>query len=107
IDPTTLTPTAAVGQVVDLRATDTATEQGRREIVAIGIGSWNVDSSGHDVSFLTQDVSGVDVETMLDAFESELIRATFSTRGEFRPAGAGFQKISIDTAALPTSSTLT
>ncbi|HEY8432945.1 MAG TPA: lamin tail domain-containing protein [Sandaracinaceae bacterium] len=107
IDPATLTPAPEVGQVVDLRATDTATEQGRREIVAIGIGSWNVESSGHDVTFLTQDVSGVDLEAMLDDFESELVTATFSLRGAFRPAGAGFQKISIDTAALPTSSTLT
>lgn len=103
VDPATLTPPAEVGQVVDLRVTDITTEQGRREVVAIGAGSWNVDSSGHDVGFLAQDISSVDIETMLDDYESELITVTFQPRGGYRAAGTGFQKISVDTAALPAS----
>ncbi len=100
VDPSTLTPSPEVGDVVDLHVTDITTLQGRREVVMIASGSWNVDSSGHDVSFLVQEVSSVDLVTMIDDFQMELVTVTFDPRGLFRPAGTGFQKISVDTAAL-------
>jgi len=105
VDPATLTPPPEPGQVVDLRVTDSATEQGRREVVAIA--DWNVDSSDNNVAFLVQNVSAIDVPAMLDELEAELITATFQVRGLFRTGGVGFEKASIDTAGAPDSALMT
>lgn len=99
VDPASLTPPAEAGQVVDFRVTDLTTEQGRREVVSIA--DWNVDSSGHDVGFLVQNVTAIDLPTMIDDFESELVTATFEPFGILRGAGTGFQKISVHTAGAP------
>lgn len=105
VDPATLTPPAEAGQVVDLRVNDVTTEQGRTEVTMIT--DWNVDSSGNDVGFLVQNVTDVDLPPMLDEFESELVTATVAPRGILRPAGTGFQKISVDTAGAPSSALMT
>ena len=105
VDPATLTPPAEAGQVVDLRVTDSTTEQGRREVVSIA--DWSVDSSDNDVAFLVQNVSAIDLPTMLDEYEAELVTATFEVRGLFRDAGAGFERASVDTAGVPDSALMT
>ncbi len=108
VDPATLTPTPTVGQLVDLRATDLsdiATNQGRREILAVA--GWSVRSTGNDVSTLVQDISSVPVTTMIDTYASELITTQFAIRGLYRSAATGFSQISIDTPGVSDSDAIT
>jgi hypothetical protein len=107
VDPASLTPAAAVGQRVSLRATDlsdASVPPRRHEVLAIT--GWTVVSSGNDVSTLVQDVGSVDLVTMLDAYASELIETEFEIRGIYRAAGTGYSLIPIDTPGLSGSDAL-
>ncbi|RZO47880.1 MAG: lamin tail domain-containing protein [Sandaracinaceae bacterium] len=96
-----LTPTPEVGQVVDFRAVSRAEAAGAIEYVDM-IDMWNVDSSGHDVRFLAQDVSSVDLVTDVDDYAYELITLTADVVGDFSFAGSNHSGGELTTAGVPT-----
>jgi len=100
IDPSTLTPSPAVGDKVSMMVDEVATTGNLREIVAVS--SFTRLAQGEDVTGLVQDLtSATDVVAMLDSYESELIRITSATiRAGFSSAGTGFVKVQIDTPGI-------
>lgn len=99
VDPATLTPTPAVGDVVSFQIDAMATVDGHRE--AMTISGLAVASSGHDVSFLAQEVStATDLVSALDSYESELIMLTATAAADFTFAGGGHESAPIDTAGI-------
>lgn len=99
VDPATLTPAPAVGDVVSFDITELTTVGMQRRAVAIA--GFRVSSKDADVAALAQDISNAtDVVSMLDAYDSELVTVTGTLSGAFASAGAGFQSASFDTAGI-------
>jgi hypothetical protein len=101
VDPTSLSPEPAVGDVVDFQVTTKSTS-GSVPFAEV-IDSWNVDSSGADVTFLVQDVTAVDLVTDIGDYTSELVSVTGATiEDAFSFAGSGFGAAEITTTGVPT-----
>ncbi len=102
VDPATLGTSIEVGQVVNLRVTAMATTGMLRYAVAVDMVT--VESSGHSVDFLVQEVSGVDLVTNLDEYAAELITLTADIAGSFTGAGTGFSAAQITSAGVTSAS---
>ena len=99
IDPATLTPVPAVGDVVTFTVTEMGTAGMLRQ--ATMISGWTVLSSGTGVSFLRQDVSAAtDLVTNVTDYESELITLAGTISGDFAGAGSGHVAAQLDTASV-------
>jgi hypothetical protein len=99
VDPVTLNPVPAVGDLVDLTAQAVAISAGRRPVTAVG--GLNVISSGNAIAPLVTDVSAADdLVTALDSYESRVIKVTGQIRDAFFGAGAPQVQAYIITAAL-------
>jgi endonuclease G len=99
VDPATLTPPAAVGDVVDFTITAKATValQPRAQAIA----SYARTARGTNVGALAQDLTVVsDVVTALDHYESELVTVTGGLVQDFTAGGAGFQRSGIVTLGI-------
>ncbi len=105
VDPTTLSPAAEVGQVVSFTVSEVGSVGGLRE--ATMIGDWSVDSSGHDVSFLSQDVgTPADLVSALDTYESEIFSGSFTIAADFAGAGTAHVAAVVETATIMSESNL-
>ncbi|MCC6875732.1 MAG: Ig-like domain-containing protein [Sandaracinaceae bacterium] len=101
IDPATLAPPPAAGDVVSLEATEITNVEGRAHVTAIGGGTFTVGSTGHDVSFLEQDVgAAADLHSNVAAYESELIRISGTIAADFGFSGLDHEAAQIDTAGI-------
>lgn len=103
VDPATLTPAPAVGDVVSFTITTKATVAGQPRATAIT--GFTVASSGADVGALAQDVSAAaDLVSALGTYDSELIDVTGAIAADFTAAGSGFVQAQITTAGIGTAS---
>lgn len=105
IDPASLAPVPAPGNVVDFTATTIATAQGRRELTALS--GWMRTATGRPLGPLTQNVSvAADLVSNLGAYESELVSVSGTLATALAAAGSGFQSTRLDTAAVAGNSAL-
>jgi hypothetical protein len=99
IDPSTLTPSPAVGDDIDLTVTEVATLNGMSR--ATMVSNVVVNSSGNDVTTLTQDVSATaDVVSALGDYDSELITVSGTVTTAFAFGGQGHVSAMIETAGI-------
>lgn len=99
IDPTTTTPTLAVGDVIDFEVTETVTVDDQHRVLTID--NLMRSAEGTDVSGLVQDLSDVaDVVSALDSYESELVSFTGTLTGSSGFAGTGHRSIQLTTAGV-------
>jgi len=99
VDPTTLTPTPAVGDTVSFTIAQMGSFGTLRQATAIA--NWSQDATGFDVSSLIQDVSSAtDLTSNIDGYESELITVTGTVAADFVSAGTGFVQANVDTAGI-------
>jgi len=105
VDPTTLTPAPAVGDVVSFDVDETELAVGQHRTLAIS--NFSVTANGQNVSTLVQDLSAAtDVVSALDAYDNELLSIAGTLTGAYRFAGNGHQRIQLATAGLPTEPNL-
>ncbi|MGN6104698.1 MAG: Ig-like domain-containing protein [Kofleriaceae bacterium] len=98
VDPTTLTPAPAVGDVVSFQITTMGTVAMQRRAQAIT--GYARTSTGANVAALVQNVSAAnDLVTALDNYDSELVTVT-GTLGAFAASGSGFQRSILTTAGV-------
>jgi hypothetical protein len=106
VDPTTLTPPAAVGDRVQLTITSMADAGLARE--ALAITNYTRLSSGNDVTGLIQDVSDAgDLVTNITGYESELTRTSGTLTGGLGASGTGFLSAAFSTNGVPSDVNLT
>jgi endonuclease G len=102
VDPATLTPPAAVGDVVDftITAKSTVALQPRAQAIA----SYTRTASAADVGALTQDLTmTTDVVSALDHYDSEIVTVTGGLVQDFTAGGTGFERSGITTLGIPAS----
>ncbi|HEX7840191.1 MAG TPA: DNA/RNA non-specific endonuclease [Kofleriaceae bacterium] len=99
VDPATLTPAPAIGDVVDFTITAKATVNGEPRAQAIT--GLIRHATGIDIRPLAQDVSAAaDLVSGLDSYDAELITVTGTLTGDFGAAGTGFQRATMDTTGI-------
>ncbi|MDY0003059.1 MAG: Ig-like domain-containing protein [Polyangia bacterium] len=99
VNPTTLTPVPAVGDLVSLTVTETALVNSQPRVLALT--SFARASQGNDITALAQDVtSSSDLVSALDSRASELITATVTITGAFAGAGQGYVAADVTTDAV-------
>jgi len=99
VDPATLTPPAAVGDVVDFTITTKGTVAAQPRAQAIS--SYTRTSTGANVGALTQNITAAsDIVTAVDSYDSELVTVTGTLSQTFAASGAGFQRSTINTTGL-------
>ncbi|HEU4731433.1 MAG TPA: DNA/RNA non-specific endonuclease [Kofleriaceae bacterium] len=100
VDPSTLSPPAAVGDVVDFTITAKATVS--RQPRAQAIAGYTRTATAADAGALAQDITAAsDIVTAIDRYDSELVTATGALVEDFVAAGTGFQRAAITTTGLP------
>jgi DNA/RNA endonuclease G (NUC1) len=100
VDPATLSPAPAVGDVVDFTITDKATVSA--EPRATGVTGYARSATGADVGALVQDLSAAtDVASAIASYDSELVTLTGTLSGGLVAAGTGFVRATLATAGLP------
>ncbi|MBI5495136.1 MAG: hypothetical protein HY904_08905 [Deltaproteobacteria bacterium] len=98
VDPASLTPSPAVGNVVSMTITDMGTTGGQRR--ALAVSGVVVNSTGFNVGSLVQDATAVDLVAQLDAHESELVTVSGSIASAQGTAGTGFRAYQITTTGV-------
>ncbi|HWU87701.1 MAG TPA: Ig-like domain-containing protein, partial [Kofleriaceae bacterium] len=99
VDPATLTPPAAVGDVVSFQINTMGTVALQRRAQAIS--SYTRVSTGAGVAALVQDISAAtDAVTMVDSYDSEIVKVTGTLFENFASSGSGFQRSAINTAGI-------
>lgn len=99
VDPATLTPPAAVGDVVSFQINTMGTVGLQRRAQAIS-GYARVSMSAN-VAALAQDISAAtDIVSMIDNYDSELVAVTGTLFENFVAAGQGFQRAGLNTAGI-------
>jgi hypothetical protein len=99
VDPSTLTPSPAVGDKVSFTVTAVATTAGLREVT--GISGLVVESNGNDIAPLVTEIShATDVITDLASYESRAVKLTGSLASAFVSAGAPQVSAQINTAGI-------
>jgi Bacterial Ig-like domain len=99
VDPNTLTPAPAVGDVVTLTVTSMATTGGLRHANALT--GYVRTATGGSVTSLVQTLSATaDVVSMLGNYESELVTVTGTIAAPFVSSGAMFEQAQITTAGI-------
>jgi len=96
VDPATLTPPAAVGDVVNFTITmkGTVALQPR----ALAITAYTRTATGTDVSALAQDLTAAtNVVSAVDGYDSELVSVTGTLFEVFASSGTGFQRSGLST----------
>jgi hypothetical protein len=100
VDPSTITPTPAVGDTVRLTLTDVEDVTGLRQAVAIL--SYVRVFSGASVGYLLQDLTTHgDLVTSLSSYDSELARLSMTLMAPFSPSGTGYVATPIATTGMP------
>jgi hypothetical protein len=99
VDPATLAPSPAPGDVVSFTVAALATAQGRREVGAIT--GYARGASGVPLAPLAQDLStATDLLADLGGYESELVSVSGTLATAPAAAGTGFQSLRLDTAGI-------
>jgi Big-like domain-containing protein len=99
VDPATLTPPAAVGDVVDFTITTKGTVAAQPRAQAIS--SYTRTSTGANVAALIQNITAAsDIVAAVDSYDSELITVSGTLSQTFAASGAGFQRSAITTTGL-------
>ena len=99
VDPATLTPGPATGDVVDLTITEMSTSAAARWASAIT--GFSRTGQGAAVAALKQDVSATtDLVTSIGNYESEVLAASGTISSIFSAAGTSFVQATIDTAGI-------
>lgn len=99
VDPATLTPAPAVGDVVSFTITTMATTGMQRRATVIS--DYARTATGTDINPLVQDVSAAtDLLTAIDSYDSEVIDVAGSMTGTFGSSGSGFERVQINTAGM-------
>jgi hypothetical protein len=102
VDPTTLDPVPAVGDIVSLEVSGTAVVAGLLRATAIG--AFTRTAIGADISTLVQDASSVDLVAALDEFDSELITVDATIANTFGACSAPYVCAQITTEGVTTAS---
>jgi endonuclease G len=99
VDPATLAPAPAVGDVVDF--TITGKHSVGQQPRATAITGFSRSQTGTDVRALVQDLTGAtDIVSALDSYDSELVDLTADVVVDFSAGGVGFLRATVSTAAL-------
>ncbi|MEZ4398522.1 MAG: Ig-like domain-containing protein [Kofleriaceae bacterium] len=99
VDPATLTPAAAVGDVVSFSVNGITTLGGLRAVNAIT--GFARTASGVAIDPLAQNLTAAtDVVTALDSYESEIVDLTANVGGAFAFAGTGFEAANINSTGI-------
>jgi hypothetical protein len=99
VDPATLLPVPAPGDLVSFTVTTMGTLNSLRQATAIS--GYTVDSSGNSIAGLLQDVSAAaDLVSALDSYESEFITLDGTVTGTFAVSGPDFVSAVIETAGV-------
>ncbi len=99
VDPASLSPAPAPGDIVSFTATGTDRFLGQHRVTAIA--SFTRDSQDGDVAALVQDVSSInDVASNLRFYESELVTVTGTLSSEAIFSGMGLEQWKISTEVL-------
>ena len=93
-----------VGDEVELSIYEVDSVQGRRTVTSLGF--LDVFSYDNDISGWAQDVSDVDIITLADDYEFELIQITGTLTAPFASANSQFMDAQMDTAAITGSDDL-
>ena len=102
VDPTSLSPAPAPGDVVSFTVTQTARFLGQHRVTAIT--GFTRDSQDGDVDALVQDITGAnDVASNLRFYESELITVTGTLSSEAIFSGIGFEQWKLSTTEVDDS----
>jgi hypothetical protein len=99
VDPASLTPPAAVGDVVNFTITmkSTVAMQPR----ALAIASYTRTATGANVGALAQDLTAAtDVVSAVDTYDSELVTVTGTLFEVFASSGTGFQRSGLSTTGI-------
>ena len=97
VDPATLSPAAAVGDVVNFTITQMGTVATERR--AQSIASYTRQSTGANIPALTQNVSSDQLlVTSVDNYDAEIVTVTGTIGTAFSASGVGFQSAMLSTA---------
>ncbi|MCP3145223.1 chitobiase/beta-hexosaminidase C-terminal domain-containing protein [Pyxidicoccus xibeiensis] len=102
VDPTQLFPPPQAGMRVNVIVSSKWISGG---MVRTNISSYSVQSSGFPLSTFIQDVSNVDLPSVVWGYEAELITLNGTVTGAFFSAGTGHSQASLATAGVPEGST--
>jgi hypothetical protein len=101
LDPSTLSPSLAVGDLVDFTVTELDTSSGQKQVTDLS--GLSRTSSGNSIEPLITEVgTATDLVTNLDAYESRVIRLS-GAMGVFMGAGSDFVAAPIATTGLTDS----
>jgi hypothetical protein len=99
VDPATLTPVPAVGDVVTFTVTTKGTTAMQPRATAIA--AFTRTATGTDITPLVQDISAAtDLVTALGSYDAELVSVTGTLVGAPGGSGTGFQRFELDTAGV-------
>jgi endonuclease G, mitochondrial len=100
VDPATIVPAPAVGDVVSFTITEKRTFSAQPR--AMRIASYTRSATGRNVGALTQSVSDAgDVVSYIASYDSELITVSGALVDDFPAAGTGFVRAHVATAGVP------
>ncbi|MBJ6764060.1 chitobiase/beta-hexosaminidase C-terminal domain-containing protein [Myxococcaceae bacterium JPH2] len=105
VDPSTLSPPLAVGDLVGLTVTAKTVVNGMQR--AVSISDLQVFARNQPLVSLVQDVSAVDLMASAASYEAKLITVRGDITGDFGNAGQGFVQASFSTAGTPQGSAST
>jgi len=99
VDPATLSPAAAVGDVVSFTIVQMGTAASQRR--ALAIASYARHSTGADIGALTQNISAAaDVVSAVDSYDAEIVTVTGTIASPFTASGTAFQGATLSTAGV-------
>lgn len=99
VDPATLTPPAAVGDIVSFQINMLGTVGGQKRAQAIA--GYTRVALGGNIGGLTQNISAAtDVVNMIDNYDSEIVTVTGTLSDSFASSGSGFQRAILNTAGI-------
>ncbi|MBA3391431.1 MAG: Ig-like domain-containing protein [Deltaproteobacteria bacterium] len=99
VDPLTVVPTAAKGDVVSFTITALTTVGGQKRATAIS--GYTRHSTGANVGALAQNITAAtDVVTAINNYDSEIIDVTGTLVGSFAGSGNSFERAQINTTGI-------
>ncbi len=105
VDPATLTPVPAVGDVVTFTVTTKATVSMQPR--ATMIDAFTRTATGTDITPLVQDVSAAtDLVSAVGDYDAEIVKVTGTLVGAPTGSGTGFQRFALDTAGITGNTSL-
>jgi len=104
VDPATLSPVPAIGDLVSFQVDGTTVSFGQTRVTSLS--SWTLVAALGGPDLAVDRSTAADLVSGLDGYESEMTRLSATVSGPFGFSGSGFEAAQIDTAAISSDTNL-